>query len=180
MEGVLAVITPFAANFAPKYWAFCQGQVLAISTNQALFSLMGTTYGGNGQTTFALPNLSGRMPIGIGQGAGLPNYSLGEVGGSTSVTLTSTNLPPHVHNGPINATIQADGQPGSETAPDGFYIAGFTGAFAATPVSGITLAQPNYSAVISTAGGNQPLSILSPMLCINHIICLQGLFPSRN
>jgi microcystin-dependent protein len=100
MEGVLAVVTCFAADFAPKNWALCSGQILQISTNQALFSLLGTTYGGNGIQTFGLPDLRGRTPVSAGQGPGLSNYNLGQVTGAESVTLTTPNLPSHIHTGP--------------------------------------------------------------------------------
>ena len=180
MQGVLAVITPFAANFQPRYWAFCNGQILSIALNQALFSLLGTTYGGNGTTTFALPDLQGRMPIGYGQGSGLSPISLGQAGGSNIVTLNASNLPGHVHNGNITATIQADGQPGGESTPDGFYNAGITNAYSNTTTANSHMLQPNYTAVINNTGNNQPMSIMSPMLCMYHVICVQGLYPSRN
>src|SRR6478672_10112699 len=96
-EPFLAEIIMFAGNFAPRGWAFCQGQILSIAQNTALFSLLGTTYGGNGQTTFALPDLRGRVPVGTGQGPGLSNYDLGQVSGSESVTLTVSQMPAHNH-----------------------------------------------------------------------------------
>src|SRR5436189_142599 len=106
MEGVIAVVTCFAADFAPKNWAFCNGQLLAISTNQALFSLLGTTYGGNGVQTFGLPDLRGRTPVSPGQGNGLSNYALGQSAGAESVSVTGNNMPAHNHNG--NITLQLD------------------------------------------------------------------------
>ena len=97
MEAFLATIMGWAPNFAPRGWAFCGGQILPIAQNTALFSLLGTTYGGNGQTTFALPNLFSRLPIGAGQGPGLSSYDLGQVGGTESTTLTINNMPAHAH-----------------------------------------------------------------------------------
>src|SRR5215210_3177126 len=97
MEGYIAEIRLFAGNFAPRGWAFCQGQILSIASNTALFSLLGTTFGGNGQTTFALPDFRGRSPFGFGQGPGLANMNLGELAGSTSVTLTTDTIPQHNH-----------------------------------------------------------------------------------
>src|SRR5689334_24076195 len=96
-EPFLAEIVLFAGNFAPRGWAFCWGQILSIAQNTALFSLLGTTYGGNGQTTFALPNLASRFPIGAGQGPGLSNYTLGQLAGTESTTLTINNMPAHNH-----------------------------------------------------------------------------------
>src|SRR5215831_5763391 len=131
MEGTLAVVTCFAADFAPRGWTTCDGQILAISTNQALFSLLGTVYGGNGVTTFGLPDLRGRSPLCQGQGLGLSNYVLGQPGGNETVTLTTGNLPLHVHNGPVNLYLNCDNTPGTETAPDGFYAAGFNNGYVA-------------------------------------------------
>src|SRR4051812_19628298 len=100
-EPFLAEIMIFAGNFAPRGWAFCNGQILSIAQNTALFSLLGTTYGGNGQTTFALPDLRGRVPIGVGQGPGLSSISLGEVGGTENVTLLTTQMPMHDHTATV-------------------------------------------------------------------------------
>src|SRR5688572_13508567 len=97
MEGYLAQVIMFAGNFAPRGWAFCQGQILSIAQNTALFALLGTTYGGNGQTTFALPDLRGRVPVGTGQGPGLPSVTLGELAGEPAHTLISTEMPAHNH-----------------------------------------------------------------------------------
>src|SRR5688500_3214635 len=97
MEGVIGYTTMFAGNFEPKNWAFCQGQIMSIASNTALFSILGTVYGGNGTTTFGLPDLRGRRVIGAGQGNGLSPYSLGETGGSANATLTQAQMPAHVH-----------------------------------------------------------------------------------
>src|SRR5215218_9391620 len=107
----------FGGNFAPRGWAFCQGQILSIAQNTALFSLLGTTFGGNGQTTFALPDLRGRVPVGWGQGPGLSNRNLGEVGGQENTTLTQNEIPTHNH------TLNAVSQPGDSSAPAGAYLA---------------------------------------------------------
>ena len=104
-EPYIAGIVLFAGNFAPRGWAFCNGQILSIAQNTALFSLLGTTYGGNGQTTFALPDLRGRVPIQPGQGPGLPLYDLGEAGGAPTTTLVANNLPAHSHS--LNAVTEA-------------------------------------------------------------------------
>jgi microcystin-dependent protein len=178
MEGVMAVVTCFAADFAPKYWALCNGQILQISTNQALFSLLGTTYGGNGVQTFGLPDLRGRTPVSAGQGPGLPSYNLGQVSGAESVTLTVNNLPPHIHSGAVTLQLQADSNPGSSTSVEFAYPAALNGAYANAPNG--TMVAPAYAATIGNAGNNSPVSILSPYLAINYIICLTGIFPSRN
>jgi microcystin-dependent protein len=98
MDGTIAEIRLFAGNFAPRNWAFCNGQIMAISQNTALFSILGTTFGGNGQTTFALPDFRGRFPVGPGQGPGLTNHDLGEVSGSETVTLSTAQMPLHTHH----------------------------------------------------------------------------------
>src|SRR5262245_42833413 len=114
MDSFIGSIILFAGNFAPRGWAFCQGQILSIAQNTALFSILGTTYGGNGQTTFALPDLRGRVPIGTGQGPGLSNIDLGEQSGSENVTLLASNMPPHTHD-----YIPAASQTGSSDSPVG-------------------------------------------------------------
>ena len=176
----MAVVTCFAGNFAPRFWAFCSGQILAISQNAALFSLLGTTYGGNGQTTFALPDLRARTAIGQGQGPGLSNYNLGQAGGSSMVTLTTNNLPQHLHNGPVQLRIQCSTNPGGETSPDAMYPAATTNGFSNTTTQNIALAAPVYSGNMQNSGGGQPFSVMPPYLGMNYIICMQGIFPSRN
>jgi len=180
MEGVLAVVTCFAADFAPKGWATCDGQILAISTNQALFALLGTTYGGNGVNTFGLPDLRGRTALSQGQGPGLSNYDLGQAGGSENINLNSGNLPAHVHNGTVNLYLNCDPTRGVESGPDGFYAAGFTGGYNTPGPGGKNMLPPTYTANVALAGGNQPVEILQPYLVVNYIICLSGIFPSRN
>jgi microcystin-dependent protein len=178
MEGVLAVVTCFAANFNPRFWAFCNGQLLVINQNTALFSLLGTTYGGNGTTTFALPDLRGRTAISAGQGPGLSNYTLGQSSGAASISLLPTNLPPHIHNGAITLQLPASQNDGIDPTPNSGYPARFTGAYATT--ANATMQDPAYNATIGNAGGGQPLGIRSPFLAMNYIICLSGIFPSRN
>jgi microcystin-dependent protein len=167
-------IDMFAGNFAPRDYAFCSGQLLAISQNNALFALLGTTYGGDGVSTFALPDLRGRVPVHFGQGPGLSNYSLGQHTGTESVTLISTQLPLHSHSLVAGATDA----PATATDPAGRVFAvptdgnqAYGAANGSMGAGGITLA---------VDGGNQPHSNLQPFLCINFIICLFGIFPSRN
>jgi microcystin-dependent protein len=165
----------FAGNFAPRGWAFCSGQILSISQNTALFSILGTTYGGNGQTTFALPNLQSRVPIHAGQGAGLSSYVLGQQGGTESVTLLTQNLPPHNH--PVNAAGAAP-SPAAAAPTNNFLAPAARGAppiFSAGP--GNTTMNPG---MIGSTGSATPVPNIQPYTVINFIIALEGIFPSRN
>ncbi len=178
MEGVMAVITCVAYDFAPKNWAYCNGQTLAIAQNQALFSLLGTTFGGNGVTTFQLPNLQGRVPINTGQGPGLSNYNLGQVGGVETNTLTINNLPSHTHSGNVAMRMQSNSDAGDQSrAANGLY-APVTAAYAST--ANVQMATPTYNLIIGTAGAGQAFSMRPPLLAINYVICTAGIFPSRN
>lgn len=172
MDPFLAEIRIFAGNFAPTGWALCNGQILPISQNTALFSLLGTTYGGDGKTNFALPNLQGSAPMFFGQGPGLSQRLLGETGGQSTVTLLQTQLPAHNH------ALQAINDLGDSATPNpGEGLA-----------RGVNL-QPYGSGVPNTtmaaqavgaAGGNQPHNNLQPYLTLNFIIALQGIFPQRS
>lgn len=181
MEGVLAVVTNFAADFAPKNWAYCNGQTLAIAQNQALFSLLGTTYGGNGVTTFALPNLQSRTQVGTGQGGGLSNYTLGEINGAEAVTLTTNQMPAHVHNGNITVKLGADNTGADSTSPEFGYPSTYTNGYATSATAGVYMQAPAVvSSTVGIAGSNMPFQVLSPYIALNYIICMYGLFPSRN
>ena len=169
-------------NFPPLGYMTCQGQLLSIAQYTALFSLIGTIYGGNGQTTFALPDLQGRMPIGQGQGPGLPPYTIGEAAGTTSTTLNSANLPQHIHSA-INVHVQqkVSTNNAGETSPDGTYAATTAAAAYSDTPSANTFAAPlAVAGSTDPAGGSQPLSILNPLLCMNFSIAVEGIFPSRN
>lgn len=172
MEPLIAEIIMFAGNFAPRGWAFCQGQILPIAQNTALFSLLGTTFGGNGQTTYALPDLRGRVPVGTGQGPGLPTINLGEMSGTPTHTLIVTEMPAHSHA--VNATTT----PGDQSVPTSNFLAN-SGAtdreYQAGPAN--TIMNPQ---MIGITGGSQPFSIMQPYLGMNYIIALQGIYPSRN
>lgn len=160
-------------NFAPVGWALCNGQLLSISQNTALFSLLGTTYGGNGTTTFALPDLRGRVPVHAGQGPGLSNYTLGQLSGAENTTLLSTNMPIHNHLVNCNSTGGTQATPGS-----GLLAVESTGTS-----SNYTNASPDSTmspTMVGNAGGSQPFSNIQPYLCVNFIIALNGIFPSRN
>jgi microcystin-dependent protein len=164
----LGQITLFAGTFAPRGWAFCDGQLLAISQNTALFSILGTTYGGNGQTTFALPDLRGRVPLGPRQGPGLSNYDLGQTGGQESHTLAINELPAHSHAAELPV---ASGEETTNRAENGAPAKG--GVYAAADTAGPAV-------TVAPTGGSQPHNNLQPHLALNYIIALQGIFPSRN
>ena len=172
MEGVLAVIWMFGGNFAPRNWAFCQGQLLPIAQNQALFSLLGTTYGGDGRTTFGLPNLQGRVPMGAGNGPGLSGRRIGEMGGVETVVLNTNEIPSHSHA----TTVNVSNAPGEESTVSGQVIANHAGAFSEEPVAGQTLGGVTSAA----AGGNQAHTNVQPYTVVNYVICMNGLFPSRS
>ena len=202
MEGTIGEVRMFAANFAPRAWAFCQGQLLAIQSNTALFSILGTQYGGNGTTTFALPNLASRAMVGSGQGPGLSPYDNGEMTGTENVSLISSELPAHTHvatvtpgtGGGGQATLNGVNGLAGQASPAGALIGQDTAhnvsmftstgtptamdagsivvtKVAAPPVTGVTL---------DPAGNSIPHNNIQPSLALNYIICLQGIFPSRN
>lgn len=178
MEGTMAVVTTWAANFAPKNWAYCNGQILSIAQNTALFSLLGTTYGGNGQTTFGLPQLQSRTVVGTGQGAGLSNYVLGEIGGTPTVTLLMSNIPPHNHNGNVTISLQSNNTVGTEEGPENNFPGTLNAGYNATADG--TMAAPTYTSIVGIAGSSVPYSNMPPYLGLNYIICMYGIFPSRN
>lgn len=179
MEPFLAQIMFFGGNFAPRGWAFCNGQLLAISTNTALFSLLGTTYGGNGQTTFGLPDLRGRSIVHPGQGAGLANVVQGQMGGQETHTLTVNEMPVHAHViNAINANATFGGNAESGGSAGNFFSQNATNTDGADhPING-TVAIPQQST--QPSGGSQPFSLRSPYLGIYAIIALEGIFPSRS
>lgn len=174
-EPFVAEIRMFGGNFAPRGYAFCSGQILPIAQNTALFSLLGTTYGGNGTTNFALPDLRGRAPMHPGNGAGLTPRVLGEVGGENNVTLLSTGMPSHSHS--ISGAVIANSNPGETPASNTLFTNAspnqLYGTVLGTPVG---LAPQS----ITLTGGSQPHNNTQPYLALSFIIALQGIFPSRN
>lgn len=158
-------IRMFGGNFAPVGWALCNGQLLAISQNDALFNLIGTTYGGDGQTTFALPNLQSRVPIHQGNA-----HVIGEAGGAESVTLTAAQLPAHTH------APQASSNPGTSNSPSANVWAAWSDAQYSTTAPAVAMAAP----ALAPAGGNQPHDNMPPFLGVNFIISLFGVFPTQN
>jgi len=177
----IGMIVLFAGNFAPRNWAFCSGQLLPIAQNTALFSILGTTYGGNGQTTFALPDLRGRVPLHPGQGPGLSTRYLGEAGGVENVTLTTLQMPAHNHS--VTMALNVKNAAGNSPSPAGSVLAneaaGVTAMYSnAAPDT--AMASGAVTGSVGTAGGSQPTSIMQPYLGVNYIIALYGIYPSRN
>lgn len=162
----------FGGNFQIRGWAFCDGRLLPISGNDALFNLIGTTYGGDGQSTFALPDLRGRVPVHMGQGPGLSSYIIGQNGGAETVTLTTNTMPAHTH------TPTCNGAGPSSTNPNNTVWANSANDVSYTAPAGIT-GQMNAQAA-GPNGGNQPHENMLPYQAINYIIALEGVFPSRN
>jgi microcystin-dependent protein len=160
----------FAGNFAPRGWAFCNGQLLPISQNTALFALIGTVYGGDGRTTMALPDMQGRAPMHPGQGPGLSARSLGQTGGVETVTLLEAQMPNHNH------VLSADTAPANNRTPAGNSLARATGGLAYGAASNLV---PMASEALPLTGGSQPHNNMQPFLTMSFIIALQGLFPSR-
>ena len=163
-EPFLSEIRIFSFNFPPKGWAFCNGQFLPINQNQALFSLLGTTYGGNGQTTFALPNRRGRMAMHEGSG-----HTLGEAGGSSAVTINIQQLPQHLH------FLQGANKNGDQTVPSNFLLGNANNLY--RPASALVAL---LAGTVSNVGGSQAHTNMCPYLVLNFCIALQGIFPSQN
>lgn len=172
MEPLIGQIIMFGGNFAPRGWAFCHGQLMPIAQNNALFSILGTIYGGDGRTTFALPDLRGRAPISAGNGPGLSDYRLGQRAGTETHTLDVNTLPNHNHAALISTSAQA-----ADDARGG-------GRHLAVPAVDIYSATPGdqllAGATTAPTGGSRPINHMPPVLAVNYIIALQGVFPARN
>ena len=181
MQVYLALIFAFAGNFAPYGSAFCDGRLMSIAQNTALFSLIGTYFGGNGVQNFGLPDLRGRMPIGQGQGPGLSPYVIGEGGGTQSTTILQTNLPQHTHSLNVNNGTGTTGVPINTTVLSKGPV---TGSGPTAEVGKIyTTAAPNVPlspTSIGLTGSNIPISIMQPYLAVTYFITLVGIFPARN
>lgn len=169
MDPFLGEIRMFGGNFAPRGWALCNGQLMSVAQNTALFSILGVTYGGNGQTTFGLPNMQGRLPMHWGSGPGLSPHTLGEASGTETVTLINSQMPMHNHQ--LIGTTAAAG----DTLPTGNILS--EGNSYAAGNSTPTNMSPN---AIGVSGGNQPHTNMPPYLAVSFIIALEGVFPSRN
>jgi microcystin-dependent protein len=179
MEPFLGEVRMFAGSFAPLGWALCNGQLLSISQNDALFALMGTTYGGDGQVTFALPDFRGRVPVHQGQGPGLPAFIMGQAAGQESVTLTTQAIPSHTHVLGASSAVPA-------AVPAGGIDLSTTPMVPASPSPKPKMyADPTVLAAMSPqaiapVGGSQPHNNMAPFLALNFIIALEGIFPSQN
>ncbi|MDH2435576.1 tail fiber protein [Pokkaliibacter sp. MBI-7] len=178
MEPYLGEIRIFAGNYAPENWAFCNGQLLAIVDYQALYALIGTTYGGDGRSTFQLPNMNGSVPIGQGQGTGLTNRVMGQSGGSQTVTLTEAQIPAHTHDLYCSTLTATSATPAQDLffadTADSIYLV-YT-----NPQQGQTTQDVNYNAqAISATGSNAAHYNMMPYIGLNYIIALQGLYPTQ-
>ena len=171
-EPFVGELRMFAGNFAPRGWAFADGQLLAVSQNDALFSLYGTTYGGDGRTTFGLPDLRGRVPIHAGSGPGLTPRSLGSKSGAETVTLTTAQLPSHAHAWPATNSAATERDPGGHVPAA---AAGTARAYGTTGTA-ITLSPD----VVESTGGSSPHTNIQPFLCVHFIVALTGIYPTRN
>ena len=191
-EPFIGTILPCPYNFAPRYWAFCRGQTLDVSQQTTLFSLLSNIYGGDGQTTFCLPNLCARFPVGAGDGPGLSHYDLGHLGGHDEITLTVASLPAHSHvvESNLTGTIQATQDDGTTHDPS-------SGVRLAAPKTSVGNYRPQIygstnqdrsvaggqvggQVTCGTAGSGQALNIRTPLQAMNYIICMVGIYPSRN
>lgn len=171
-DAFVAEIRIFPFNFAPKGWAFCNGQLMPISQNTALFSLLGTTYGGDGKSTFALPDMQGNAPMHPGQGPGLSLHDLGEASGSDTVTLLESGIPVHTH------AMSGSSQPGEDASPSGEVLARSVGASLYQTTVNANIVPLAFQA-LSPSGGSLPHENLMPYLTLNFCIALQGIFPPR-
>jgi len=200
MEPYIGQIQAFGFNYAPQGWAQCNGQLLSITQNTALFSLLGTAFGGDGRTTFGLPDLQGRVPIGMGNGAGLSSYEIGEKGGAETCTLTPSQMPYHTHGvsvgsgGTPSATVNCNNSNGAQSAPNGNYPGAsqaasrggppvdtpYASAANATMAAGmVALDVPLPTVQVQPAGSSQAFSLLQPYQAVNYSIALTGYFPPR-
>jgi microcystin-dependent protein len=185
MNPFLSMIMLWPCNFAPAGWSLCAGQLLAISQNAALFSLIGTYYGGDGVSTFGLPDFRGRIPVGAGSGPGRSAYTLGQAGGIETVSLTIANLPAHTH--PMSITVSASNLAATVVAPvaGSNTLAAPYDPVALNGVNGYTSGNPTVPLNVGpngptgATGNNQPITVVQPYLAVNYCIALQGIFPSR-
>lgn len=190
MEPFIGQVILFAGNFAPRGWAFCDGQLLAISSNTALFSILGTTYGGDGRTDFALPDLRGRSPIGAGSGPGLSTISQGETTGVESVSLTVNELPAHSHGATattnVTVTMKANSAAADSKKPSGRALARANQSIYNSSDTNVDLKEgsvvttANTTVAVSDTGGGQSVFTRSPALGMNWVIALEGMYPPRD
>lgn len=177
---ILAEIRLFAGNYAPLGWALCQGQLLPISQYSALFSLIGTYYGGDGRVTFALPDFRSRIPVGLGAGPGLAPYGMGQQGGTQTINLQNEHLPQHTHAITGTVTMMATAAAGDTNTPSNAYPATLadTELYSTTSDNSL-LGNMQYNLAVASTGNSTPVSIIQPVLTLTYIIALSGVFPSR-
>ena len=179
MDNYIGEIRIFAGNYAPQGWFFCNGQLLSISEYETLFMLIGTTYGGDGTQTFALPNLQSRVGVGVGQGPGLSNYGLGQQAGMENVTLLTTQLPAHSHQ--VQASPKAQtGAPAQDSPAAAYFGTASSGIYGPSSGSGHLASNCFIGGQVGGAGASQPHSNIQPLLATNYIIATEGIFPSSN
>lgn len=174
MEGYIGEIRMFAGNFAPRGWAFCNGTQYNISDYTTVFSIIGTIYGGDGQTTFKLPDLRGRLPLGTG-----PHVALGEVGGTETTTMTIAQMPAHNHITTATIALPAISDGGDIGVPSDAVLGGLGGAYS-TQAADTHIAPATTTGSLSVTGSGIPFSIVQPVLATNYIICIEGIYPSRS
>lgn len=186
-EPFIGQVVLFAGNFAPRNWAFCDGQLLPINSNQSLFSILGTTYGGDGRTSFALPDLRGRVPVGTGQGSGLTNRTLGAKGGLEQVTLTEAEMAAHQHaegastlNSQLSAHAGSQADSGTPGPANVLANIPMVNLYSSSDASLQAINGPTISSTIENTGNTQAHENRQPLLALNYIIALFGIFPSRN
>jgi len=181
-EPFIGEVKIFGFSFSPLGYDYCNGQTYSIAQYSALFALIGTTYGGNGTTTFQLPDLQGRVPIGQGAGPGLPDYTMGEMGGSPTVTLTTANIPAHIHTvNNMRVQLQASNTTADENAAAGLFPGvAASSVYTASPTPGVFTGGAVVSGSTDVTGSNLPLSVVNPYLVLNYCIAVEGIFPSRN
>ena len=177
MEGTIGEIRMFGGNFAPLGWAFCDGSLVSIAVYTAAYSIIGDTFGGDGQTTFALPDFRGRVPVGTS--ADGSTFPLGLAAGSESVTMTVVQMPTHTHIATANISIPAVSSAADLSNPSGNLLASAASTYSAQP-SDSSLAPISVTGTSTVSGSNQPFGIMQPVLGLNYIVCLEGVYPSRN
>lgn len=181
MEPMIGEVRIFAGNFAPRSWALCEGQLLPISQNSALFSILGTTYGGDGRTTFALPDLRGRVAIGPGRGPGLTDRRLGERSGQETHVLTTLEMPSHNHNASVTVSVGTNTDSAGSNEGSGNTLGAGANIYNSTaPEAGEDLGGVSATGQVLNNGGSQAHNNMQPYLAVNYIIALQGVFPSRS
>lgn len=178
MEGYIGEIRIFSGNFAPLGWAFCSGALYGIEQYTAAFSILGNTYGGDGRTTFAVPDLRGRVAVGTGQAAGLSPINLGEMGGTETVTMTTAQMPAHTHTASATIAFPCFSDEGNTASPAGNIPAASPAAYS-TQAPDTFISPAATTGSLSPAGMGMPFSIVQPVLATNYIICLEGIYPSR-